>query len=365
MTRFEALVSLNMVADIGGVRLAKLLDFYPSPQAILESPAEELSKVSGVSRVTACRIASFKEESVRKELTLAQKLGLRIITIEDQDYPEILKHIPSAPIVLYIKGTLDKEDGLSVAIVGSRHASFYGISSANHFAKELALRGFTIISGMARGVDAAAHKGALQAGGRTIAVMGSGFANIYPKENEKLADQIASSGAVLSEFPIMTSPLRQNFPRRNRIISGLSMGTLVVEAARNSGALITADFALEQGREVFALPGRTDTENSFGTNSMIKEGAKLVLSVDDILEEFSFSSLISSQDTQTPKCAGQAKLPDGQSHLYDIITAHPLSLDEIVAQSRCGVAEVSETILHLRLKKLIQQLPGNLFVRSS
>lgn len=285
MTEVEALVSLNMVGEIGTIRLKRLLAYFGQPENILKAPQEKLTVVFGIGEKIAQKIHALKKENLEKEFALVKKLGLKIITQDDQVYPENLKNIYDPPMLLYVKGELKPEDKLSMAIVGSRRASFYGLSCAEKFASDLAGKGITIVSGMARGIDSYAHKGALKAGGRTIAVIGSGFNNIYPPENKKLAEEIAKCGAVISEFPLDMLPKKENFPRRNRIISGLSLGVLVVEAARNSGALITADFALEQGREVFALPGKVDSNTSFGTNGLIKQGAKLVSGVDDILEE--------------------------------------------------------------------------------
>lgn len=253
MTRFEALVSLNMVLDIGSIRLKKLLDFFGKPENILKAPTEKLMAVSGIGEKIAHKICSLQKQDLDKEFRLAKKHSLKILTFEDKDYPENLKNISDPPIILYVKGELKPEDKLSFSIVGSRRASFYGLSNAQRFSADLSRKGFTIISGMAYGIDTYAHRGALKAGGRTIAVMGSGFNHIYPEENKELAEEISKSGAVISEFPISTLPLKQNFPRRNRVISGLSLGILVAEAAKNSGALITADFALEQGREVHRL----------------------------------------------------------------------------------------------------------------
>lgn len=254
MTRLEALVALNTVLDIGSIRLNRLLEFLGTPENIFLAPKDKLTRVFGIGECIAAKIASVKKEDIEKEFFWADKLGLRILTLDDADYPKNLKTIIDPPIVLYVKGRLKEEDALGVGIVGSRRATYYGLSCAERFAQELAGRGVTVISGMARGVDTCAHRGALKAGGRTIAVIGSGFNDIYPGENKKLADEIACSGAVVSEFPVNTPPLKQNFPRRNRLISGLSLGVLVVEAARNSGALITADFALEQGREIQYIP---------------------------------------------------------------------------------------------------------------
>lgn len=216
---------------------------------------------------------------------LSKENKTRTLSLLDKDYPANLKYIYDPPSILYIKGNILPEDTIAVAVVGSRRATYYGLKNAENLGFQLAAGGITIISGLARGVDSAAHRGALKARGRTIAVLGSGLNKIYPRENEELVEEIAQNGAVISEFALDTPPLRQNFPRRNRIISGLSLGVVVVEAAKRSGALITANFALEQGREVFALPGKIDSFTSKGTHDLIKQGAKLVESIEDIIEE--------------------------------------------------------------------------------
>jgi DNA processing protein len=360
MTKLEALISLNMVGEIGSVRLDRLLKFFGKPENIFAVSPEKLIAIAGISENIANGIHSFREEDLVKELESAKKLGLKIITLDDEDYPENLKNIFSPPIVLYIKGKLEKEDKLAVAIVGSRRASYYGLSSAEKFAAELAGCGLTIISGMARGIDTAAHRGALKADGRTIAIIGSGFNHIYPEENQELAEKISQNGAVISEFPLAAKPLKENFPRRNRLISGLSLGVLVVEAARNSGALITADFALEQGREVFALPGRLDTPNSFGTNELIKQGAKLVSTKDDILEEL---QLPIAANLKEIKNRLRPHLESKDSLLYGLIPSDPIALDEILEKTSLHISRVYEILLRLQMKKLIKQLPGKQFIR--
>ena len=380
MTDFEALVALNMVSDIGSIRLKKLLEYFGKPENILKASAERLTAVSGIGKKIARNIVSFKNKDLDRELKLAEKLGLRILTPDDAAYPENLKNIPDPPIVLYVKGELKEQDKLSLAIVGSRRASFYGLSSAEKFAAALSACGFTVVSGMARGVDSYAHKGALKAGGRTIAVMGSGFRHIYPPENKKLAEEIAQKGAVVSEFPVDMKPLRENFPRRNRVISGLTLGTLVAEAAINSGALITADFALEQGREVFALPGKIDSQTSFGTNQLIKQGAKLVSGVEDIIEELNLSGCVNFALNRPPeKTAGAASvcleretapagvencgLTDEESILYNSLSGEPLYLDDIAGRLGVGIPQILNTLLSLEMKKLIRQLPGKQFAK--
>lgn len=365
MTRFEALVSLNLIGNIGSTRLKKLLDYFGKPENILRASPEKLSAIFGIGEEITRAITCFKKEDLDRELTLAKSLGIKIITREDEDYPENLKNIFDPPIVLYLKGKLIPEDKNSIAIVGSRRASVYGLNCAEKFACELSNYGFTIISGMARGIDTYAHRGALKAKGRTIAVMGSGFNHIYPEENKELSERIAKCGTVISEFPMNTEPLKQNFPRRNRIISGLSLGVLVVEAARNSGALITADCALEQGREVFALPGKVDSGTSFGTNSLIQQGAKLIANVADIIEELIIPvANIQKEDGKVKKSENSHFENEDEYRLYELISDESVQLDDLVDKTNIDAKKISDILLRLQLKHLIKQLPGKQFVRS-
>lgn len=363
MNKTEALVGLNLILDIGSIRLKRLLEVFETPEKILSAAEGKLSAVYGIGEKIAQKITGLNPKDIEKEFSLAKKFGLKIITPEDAGYPKNLKQIPDPPIILYVKGKITPQDESSIAIVGSRIASIYGLTNAGKIAADLALADFTVVSGLARGIDTAAHRGALAVNGRTLAVIGSGFNQLYPPENRELAEEIARRGAVISEFPIDTLPFKQNFPRRNRVISGLSLGVLVAEAARNSGALITADFALEQGREVFALPGKLDAENSFGVNELIKQGAKLVTSVEDILEEF--------EDMQNKNPQVQAKddksflvsgLVQEEAVLYNLISRQPQFFDEIVENSRMGIPQVCGLLLKLQLRKLIKELPGKQFV---
>lgn len=363
MNSFEALVALNMSCNIGSIRLNRLLEYFDKPENIFHASSDRLVKVSGITEEAAGRISSFSPELLNKELVSAQKSGVNIITIFDGNYPQRLKDIHSPPIVLYIKGGLKEEDGFSLGIVGSRRASFYGLASAEKFACELSSAGITIVSGMARGIDSFAHKGALKAGGRTVACLGSGLNNIYPPENKELSGQIAKNGAVISEFALNTKPLKENFPRRNRLISGLSMGILVVEAARNSGALITADFALEQGKEVFALPGNISSRASFGTNELIKQGAKLVTGKEDILEELRLP-LNFMLDIKEPNEQAYVNDRNPESRLLNLFSDKPLVLDQIIEEAHFDIPQVYGILLSLKLKKMIKQLPGKQFVRA-
>ncbi|MFA5199098.1 MAG: DNA-processing protein DprA [Candidatus Omnitrophota bacterium] len=361
MNDFEALVSLNLIPFLGGVSLKRLRERFGRPAEIFKASFAALSETVG--ERSARGIANFDTRILKEDLSLAKDAGVGIVTIEDGDYPLILKEIPSPPVVIYFRGRLGGNDCISIGIVGSRRASFYGLSSAENFAAALSRQGFTIVSGLARGADTYAHRGALKAGGRTIAVMGSGFSNIYPPENTELARRISSCGAVISEFPMKTLPLPQNFPRRNRLISGLSCGILVTEAAKNSGALITADFALEQGREVFALPGRIDSAGSDGTNNLIKQGAKLVTCLEDILEGLGgffpeerkiFSEEIKSTASGDPE----------EKILYGQIGRLPVGVDELVEKTSLESSRILGLVLRLRLKKLIRALPGKYYIRS-
>lgn len=362
MTRLEALVALNMIGEIGSVRLKRLAQYLGSPEEILGASRQRLTAVYGIGEKIADKIISLKQENIGKELALAEKLGLKIITIEDENYPLNLKNIFDPPIVLYLKGKLEPEDSFAIGLVGSRRASFYGLSQAEEFSSGLAAHGFTIVSGMARGIDTYSHKGALKSGGRTIAVIGSGFNHLYPAENKRLAEEISENGAVISEFSLDTKPLPQNFPRRNRLISGMSLGVLVVEAARNSGALITADFALEQGREVFAIPGKIDSPTSFGTNELIKQGAKLTSNVSDILEEFVLPLAVEKKDLIKDKeSLGNSE----EEMLLNLISLQAIQLEELVERTEMDIPQISEVLLNLQIRKLVKQLPGKQFVRYS
>jgi len=306
-----------------------------------------------------------QDEFLEKEHALIKKHDVNICVISQKQFPKNLKNIIDSPIVLYVKGTFDPVDANAVSIVGSRRASIYGISMAEKFSMQLSDFGITVVSGMARGIDSAAHRGALRAKGRTIAVLGSGIAHIYPPENKELAQSISGSGAVISEFPMTTKPLAVNFPRRNRIVSGLSLGVIVVEAAKRSGALITSDFALEQGREVFAIPGKVDMPSAQGTNNLIKQGAKLVTSVEDILEELQVDlknarvKIIESNDQISLK-----ELSDVEQKIFGQISSKALHLDQILEKTGLSISQISLGLLSLELKRLIKQLPGKLFVRT-
>ncbi len=295
------------------------------------------------------------------------------ITINDAEYPEALKSIHKPPQQLYINGSFKEEDKNAIGIVGSRRATRYGLEMAEKLAFDIAIRGITVVSGMARGVDSAAHRGALKAKGRTIAVMGSGHGHIYPPENRGLYGQISGSGAVVTEFENDELPDSWHFPMRNRIISGVSMGIVVVEAARNSGALITADYAMEQGREVFAVPGKISSLTSAGTHDLIKDGAKLVQSADDILEELKLCEvepvigeklgLIDEKISKKTRAYIYNSLTDDERKVYKVLSDEPVYIDDVVKGSKVKLDKALSVVLSLEIKRLIKELPGKQFVR--
>ena len=297
---------------------------------------------------------------------------IRKITPDNKEYPANLRNIYDPPKTLYVNGGFDERDGIAVAIVGSRRASPYGIEMAEKFGYDFASRGITVVSGMAIGVDSAAHKGALKAKGRTIAVMGSGHGNIYPPQNKKLYEEIASSGAVITEYEDSEEPLAYHFPQRNRIISGLSLGVVVVEAARNSGALITANFAAEQGRTVFAVPGKASSHTSAGTNELIKDGAALVQSAEDVIEELSIKEIAPAKGVKAGddgKIARMTKayiynsLTEDERKVYKALADEPVYIDDIMGMAGMDIKKISKVLLALELKNLIKEVPGKQFIR--
>lgn len=366
----ERLILLNLVPDIGSLRLRKLLEHFGTLERLWQARSQDLEQVNGIGPGLAKQLLDGirNERALDEELALAQREGVSILTLYDANYPNRLKEIYDPPLALYVRGGPSALDEASVAIVGSRRASLYGLEVAERLAYDLALRGVAVVSGVARGIDGAAHRGALKAHGRTVGVLGGGFCRFYPTEHESLAKQMAEHGAVISEYPMRMAPLAQNFPRRNRVISGLSLGVVIVEAAQRSGALITADCALEQGREVFAVPGPITTATSQGTHHLLQQGARLVTSVDDILEEL---RLDPPPRRDRPPQAGvrqtaATRLPETEQRVFACVEADPPRyIDAIVAQSGLAAPEVSSALLQLELKRFIRQLPGKQFIRKS
>ncbi|MBI1903166.1 MAG: DNA-protecting protein DprA [Planctomycetia bacterium] len=348
-------------ADGVGPRLRRsLLDAFGSAEAALAAPAGELQKVPGIGKKTAAAVAEARNHSgVDAILADCRDHGVRILLEDDEEYPAALKTTHTPPAVLFVRGRLDPRDALALAVVGTRHATAYGLRQAEKLAGSLARSGFTIVSGLARGIDGAAHKAALAAGGRTIAVLGSGVLNVYPPEHNDLAEAIIAQGAVVSESLPRAVPIGGIFPQRNRIISGLSLGVLVIEAPAHSGALSTARHALEQGREVFAVPGPVDGHASQGCHRLIRDGARLVESADDVLEELGPlaepASTIAGREVRHP---GEILLNDQEQRVLAAIGTQPTSIDELVAALAMPTPQVLATLSVLELRRLIRRLGG-------
>jgi DNA processing protein len=372
----ENWLKLLRADGVGPITFAKMIKYFGSAERVLGASVSELAKIDGVGFKTAERIASSRVKfDAGAELELARKLGVWLVNLADERYPPVLKRIYDPPPVLYVKGSLGRQDNLAMSIVGSRHCSLYGQEQASRFAHFLGSAGFTICSGMARGIDTAAHQGALSAGGRTIAVQGCGLARVFPPENKKLFEMIAESGACLSELPLTAEPLAVNFPPRNRIIAGLSLGTIVVEAAPRSGALITAKAALDYDREVMAVPGKIDSPLSRGAHQLIKQGATLIESVEDIMEALGqigeqLQEHVGNAAEQAAARAekslfnkDQLKLSDAERKIYDYLTKEPSHIEQIIAETNLTAGVVNATLISLRLKGLIKQYPGSLFTK--
>ena len=361
MTEKEALILLNMVEGVGPRTILNIKEHYP-----------DVSKVFGETSEVLTRKLELRQKAARSILEAPSKLDLadekeyidkekiKVITFWEPDYPEILKQIYDPPPILYVKGNYNFSFP-SLGLVGARSSTHYGNQTAYRLAFQLASSGIAVTSGLARGIDTHAHRGALAAKGVTVAVMGCGFRHFYPAENKSLANQIIEKGCLISEFPTKVAPLSQNFPRRNRIISGISLGIVVVEAARRSGSLITADLALEQGRSVFAVPGRVDSPSSSGTLGLIKEGAKIVQTVDDIFEEI---GLQKSSLLLTDKNSGKRSLDPDEEVLLSLIGSEPMNVDEVSRRAQMQASRVLALLFTLELKRLVKQLPGKHYVRA-
>ena len=372
-------LALKFVDEIGNVGFKNLVDAFGSPQAVLRATEEQLVKIPKVTERAARQIKKFHDwERVYRELEKAEKYSVAIITSKDERYPRSLLNIYDFPPILYVKGTLDVND-VNIAVIGSRRASTYGTFLTERLSRELAGEGITIVSGMARGVDSAAHRGALSGSGRTTAVLGSGIDVVYPPENIELYNEIAQQGAIITEFPFEEEPKGFHFPARNRIISGLSLGIVVVEATEKSGSLITARLGLEQGKEIFAVPGSIDSPGSRGTHKLLKEGAKLVENVHDILEE-----IIPQIERRKKRCESEKKqdfsisackrnetirhqqsvqtLRSEEQRILKLLKKTPMYIDNIIEMSGYRSQDLLNILLHLELNGYIEQLPGKRFV---
>ncbi|MDD2897220.1 MAG: DNA-processing protein DprA [Desulfuromonadaceae bacterium] len=351
-------IGLKAVPGIGNVAFRRLLEHFDTPEAALKASPAALTGIRGITPAIIDGIKNGAWHSfAEKECRRLEASAAHLVTYISSDYPKSLFEIPDPPPFLYVKGELRSRE-LSIAIVGSRRATSYGLMTTGRLAGALASSGVCVVSGMARGVDTAAHRGALQAGGRSIGVLGCGVDNVYPPENRPLFEEMTQKGCLVSEFPLGTLPLAENFPRRNRIISGLSSGVLVVEAAEKSGSLITAQYALEHGREVFAVPGNISFATSRGCNRLIKQGAKLVDCVEDILEELPACTRISDDTPLLLPPPRTFALTPKEAAIYELLARSPLHIDDIISQTELTAGEVSSMLLHLELKGAVTALPG-------
>jgi len=357
-------MTLKNVPGIGNHLFKQLIERFTTPENVLNAHMGDLVQVDGISIKLASNIkSSAVTDQIRKELDLVIAKNFSIVTMGEKGYPALLRHLPDPPPILYVSGRLDPGPN-NIAIVGSRNATQYGISMAKQLAGDLTIRGLNIVSGMAKGIDTAAHQGALAGGGKTYAVLGSGLARIYPRQNLKLFHAISENGAVLSEFPLFTDPEAHNFPLRNRIICGMCLGTVVVEAAKKSGSLITANLAVEQGREVFAVPGSVRSFKSIGTHGLLKQGAKLVAHANDVIEEIYPLMGAYGIDGVKNKNHEKKRLPEldpKEMKVYEALEPYPVHIDDISRITGIASGDMAGILLRLELKGLVIQSPGNLF----
>lgn len=356
-------LALSFIDGLGRVSYRNLIQKFHSPGKVFKASIKDLEEAGRLRPDVIKQLRKFNQAArVKKELELIRKHQVTLVTFLDENYPPNLLTIYDPPPFLYVKGELRKEDKVAVAIVGSRFASHYGKLVTERISRDLALEGVTVVSGLARGIDTSAHRGALSVKRRTIAVLGCGIDVNYPVENRKLREEIASSGALISEFPMSTPPTSSHFPIRNRIISGLSLGVVVVEASHRSGSLITARLALEQGRDVFAVPGSIDSLRSRGTHGLIKEGAKLVEDARDIFTELLPQIRNHPQSVNLKQDEGEMLSGEARS-IINLLEQGQLQIDTIIAETGLNSSQVSSTLLDLELRGLIMQLPGKVFVR--
>lgn len=365
MDELQAKVALTVARKFTPAALAALYAKFRSAAAIVGAPADQIANTPGVNREAPDALAEvIRTGEHQREIDKAAEQGIRLVQVEDAEYPEALKRIPDPPLFLYVRGTLTREDALAIGIVGSRNSTIYGTTQAARFARDFGTRRLTVVSGLARGIDTAAHRAALEAGGRTIAVVGSGLLDVYPPENARFVDEVAASGAAISEFPLYTPGVARNFPRRNRIIAGLSLGILVIEAGVKSGSLITARLAAEQGREVFALPGKVDHELSAGSHKLIKEGAALVEGPEDVYAGLPMLKLPEEARPDKPKSTTPAGLSPTEAQLWPLLRpTDPLTVDDLIDKTGLQPAQVTSGMLTLEMKRLAKALPGKRYVR--
>jgi DNA processing protein len=363
----EAFVALNMIEHVGPVRVRQLLEHFGDAPQILSASKSQLLRVRGIGEETAESIASWeKSVDLAAEMKRITDSGCEIVVQSDAHYPELLREIYDPPTVLYVKGNLTAKDKNGVAMVGSRMTTHYGIEVARKLAYQLAYVGVTVVSGGARGIDTAAHQGALSGKGRTICVLGTGISIVFPPENGELFERIAANGAVISQFPFNRKADKQSFAIRNRIVAGMTLGAVVVEANLTSGALITANFAIEYGRQVFAVPGRIDSPRSKGCHELIKKGAKLCEGVEDILSEFEY---LFPASNRPPSANETGVLPaldlsENEQKVFGVLDHEELTTDDIIRKAGLPSSAVSVALFSLEMKRLVKQLPGKLFVKN-
>ncbi len=367
-------LALNMAPDVGPITVRRLIEHFSDLEGVFSASTTELAQVEGVGPQRAKAIRRARDNpDLAEELARAADEGVRILCTQDDEYPAPLRHIPDPPICLYVRGTLEPTDAVAIAIVGARRCTYYGMEQARRFGSALAGAGFTVVSGLARGVDGYAHEGALAAGGRTFAVLGNGLTRIYPPEHADLGERVAHHGALIGELPMDAAPEAKNFPPRNRIIIGLCLGVLVIEAGRRSGALITARLATEYNREVCAVPGRVDSDASAGTNAMIRDGqAKLVTCLEDVLDELGdVGRIMLPEDTDANRGesategAAAPPLTQEERQVLDALSQEPTGPDYICEGSGLAVSKVVAVLTALQMKGLVRQLPGTRYVRRS
>jgi len=360
-----------LTPEVGPVLFGRIVERFGSAQAALGASAAQLERIDKIGSAKADAIARGRERAdIRQEVALAAEHGVMILCRDDEAYPALLRHIPDPPICLYVRGRIEPQDAVAIGIVGARRCTIYGREQANRFGYLCASHGLTVVSGLARGVDGEAHKGAVAAGGRTLAVLGNGLTDIYPPEHRQLAERIAQQGALISELPMTSSPQAGNFLPRNRLIAGLSLGVLVIEAARRSGSLTTARLAAEYDREVFALPGRVDSDYSQGTNCMIRDQhAKLVTSIEDIINELGDAgrALVSASSEPSDESRAAASAMNGLTEVEQLVLnamdREERTIETIAEITGQPTAKVAATLVGLQLRGLARQLPGNYFVR--
>lgn len=361
------LVLLTMVPGVGPLTCRALLEHFGSAGRVLDAAPGDLRAVPGVGPKLAEKLRNARQDfDPDTEIDLCRLKQVALIPRHDARYPTPLAEIPDPPALLYVRGTLEPRDHLAIALVGSRRCTAYGLRIAERLATTLARTGFTVVSGLARGIDAAAHRGALKGGGRTLAVLGHGLAQIYPPEHDELAREVVDSGALLTELPMTQGPLAGLFPQRNRIISGLCLGVVVVEAAPRSGSLSTAAHAMEQNREVFAVPGPVDSLASRGCHRLIRDGARLVETVDDILEELGplAREVRAAPDEPPVRHPAELTLSDQERSLLGHLDNAPVGVDELIMRTRLTASQVMATLSVLELRRLVRRLPGHQFVRA-